>query len=140
MICSDITDKYGSMRNNQANGHVRGEFFTSETFVTVRWAWLAFLATQIGLTFVFLLIVVVHTARLDVEIVKSSNIAELFAMRGSETADNGTPVSMHPPRWMGFKPRLDSTMSGRLRKDGDHGWNLDLLRERERNSRLPPEG
>lgn len=126
------------MRNNEANSNVKGEFLTPETFVTVRWAWLAFLATQIGLTFVFLIVVVVHTAKLDVEVVKSSNIAELFAVRGSETADNGTPVTRHPPRWMGFQPRLDSTLNGRLMKDGDNGWNLDLQRQRARLSQHAP--
>lgn len=132
------------MQTTEANSHVQGAFLTTETFITVRWGWLAFLATQIGLTYIFLIVVVVHTARLDVEIVKSSNIAELFAMRGATGVDenngNSAPAASHTPQWMGFQPKVDGKLNGRLRKDGENGWNLDLLRGHDGGSRPGPPG
>lgn len=128
------------MQSTEANGHIKGQFLTPETFVTVRWAWLAFLATQIGLTYVFLLVVIVNTAKLDVQIVKSSNIAELFAISGSGTEGNSISASTYSPRWMGFQPRVDGTLNGKLKKDGENGWNLDVRHEQPRNSRPEPEG
>lgn len=55
----------------------------------IRWRWLSLLATQVLFTILFLLYVVINTAIMDVEIVKSSNIAELLALRqkGDESYD-----------------------------------------------------
>lgn len=60
-----------------------GTAFTSVTFVEVRWEWLTLVAAQVGLSIAFLLTVVIGTARLGVDVVKSSNMAELFAIPAS---------------------------------------------------------
>jgi hypothetical protein len=83
----------------------------------VRWAWLAFLAAQIGLSFVFLLAVMLYTAALGVDVVKSTSVAELFAMR---------PRGFSEPR--GIRPSIDGQLVGRLRKEG-HLWNLEVHRK-----------
>ena len=106
----------------------------SETFITVRWEWLSFLAAQIALAMVFLFAVIFHTAHLDIDIVKSSNISELFASRGVDDARRQTEESTDTERepLMGIKTKLDKTVQGRLVREGVR-WRLDIGRERPAN-------
>ncbi|KAH8173784.1 hypothetical protein LIA77_05203 [Sarocladium implicatum] len=62
-----------------------GTAFTSVTFVEVRWEWLTLISAQVLLSIAFLVTVVVGTARLGVDVVKSSNMAELFATSGQDS-------------------------------------------------------
>lgn len=131
------------MRTHEANGLVMGESLTAEAFVVIRWQWLAFLASQIGLTFLFLLIVIIHTAHLNIDIVKSSNIAELFALRRQEREEAaatgpamGSLGGQHSPGWMAFQPNLDKEIRGKLTMDRG-GWNFGLQRREAEGEPAP---
>lgn len=69
-----------------------GEALQTEAFVIVRWEWLAFLAAQVGLAIIFLLAIVINTARLGVDVVKSNNLAELFAAERHRGGGGGSGV------------------------------------------------
>lgn len=96
-----------------------GETLIPETFVEVRWEWLAFVATQVGLSIVFVVCIAWHTARLGVDVVKSSNMSELFALRG--TMGDG----QLPQEAAGINPNIPDNMMVRLRKSGDI-WGLGV--------------
>jgi hypothetical protein len=66
---------------------VRGEAFFPEMILRVRWEWLTFLAVQLVLTIAFLVAVIIHTERMGMNIVKSSNMAELFALQHDYTEE-----------------------------------------------------
>ncbi|KAI9148362.1 hypothetical protein HJFPF1_12193 [Paramyrothecium foliicola] len=68
------------MRKTNTAEDVRGQAITTETIVQIRWEWLSILAIQLGLALLFLTIVIFQTAKLEVDVVKSTNTAELFAM------------------------------------------------------------
>lgn len=119
------------MRDEEVTGEVIGETPVHETFITVRWEWLAFLAAQITLALIFLLAIIFHTAILDIDIVKSSNISELFATRGAEDADrppNETGAA-EDSNLLGIKSKLNKTVQGQLIREGMR-WRLDVGRER----------
>ena len=76
----------------------------------------------------FLLYVAINTAIMDVEIVKSSNIAELLALhqRGDESHDAvSTDGKSLPP---GIYPSLEDDVFGKLKrqKGFSQGWVLEL--------------
>jgi hypothetical protein len=60
-----------------------GVALANETFVSVRWGWLAFLACQVVLSMAFVLCVAVQTSVWGVAVVKSRALATLLAV-GSE--------------------------------------------------------
>ncbi|KAK5997431.1 hypothetical protein PT974_02787 [Cladobotryum mycophilum] len=119
------------MRTNQATGDVIGESLSLETFITVRWGWLSFLAIQVSLANIFLIAVMVQTRRLDFQVIKSSNIAELFAIRrrlegemdaaASATVDCKTEL-------MGIKREVNEHLLGRLSREEGDVWNLEIER------------
>lgn len=59
---------------------IKGEALSPVTIVIVRWEWLSLLAAQVGLSTFFLISVMVVTSKLNIDVVKSSNLAELFAL------------------------------------------------------------
>ena len=65
---------------------VNGTAWERRTFVEIRWQWLILLAAQVGLSAVTLLVIIVETARSDMEIVKGSPLAALFAISAEEKA------------------------------------------------------
>lgn len=99
-----------------------GQPLISKTFVRVRWEWLAFVAAQVGLSIVFLVCVGWHTASLGVDIVKDSNLAELFAVRNMP--DHGHLAS----GISGIGPDARKRIVARLRqRDGVWALELELL-------------
>ncbi|KAK7216204.1 hypothetical protein V2G26_004207 [Clonostachys chloroleuca] len=84
------------IRNADPDNHIEGKAYKQELHILIRWEWLSLLAIQLILTLVFLIWVMVLTAQLDMDVVKSSNIAELFAMHGVDEstglADQGESV------------------------------------------------
>ncbi|KAI6778012.1 uncharacterized protein J7T54_007409 [Emericellopsis cladophorae] len=122
------------MRNaEKTNGEVEGQVLQTETFVVVRWAWLAFLAAQMGLTIVFVVAVAMHTARLGVDVVKSNNLSELFAQRGrgrgeEEEEDDEQPL-------LGIKTQVDKLVQGRLVRTSE-AWVLDVQRDEAPDGKL----
>jgi hypothetical protein len=57
-----------------------GTAFIRTTIVVVAWKWLALLAVQIALASAFFVAIVVYTARLGIDTVKTSATAGLFAV------------------------------------------------------------
>lgn len=107
-----------------------GTAFNSVTFVEVRWEWLTLVAAQSGLTLVFLLAVVIGTARLGVDVVKSSNMAELFALPTLTFGDDsreGTKLRTqdHGFVYKGIKTEVGKDVGAVLRK-GSEGWRLEV--------------
>lgn len=115
-MCSLRYDEKGD------EGYITGSMVTTETFVVIRWQWLSLLATQVVLTIVFLLFVVIHTARLDVEIVKSSNIAELLALKRPCGEIEG--VESREP-WEGLTAEVEKELTARLTREGNI-WTLNI--------------
>ncbi|KID80962.1 hypothetical protein MAJ_11442, partial [Metarhizium majus ARSEF 297] len=111
------------MRANQVNGAVQGEALESEIFITVRWAWISFLAAQIGLTIAFIWAVAACTSNLEVPVIKGSNAAELFAIRKSymETITLGTVNG----KQAGIDQKIDKKTLGILVRDYD-AWHLEV--------------
>ncbi|KAL3297287.1 Carboxylic ester hydrolase [Colletotrichum asianum] len=93
-----------------AEANVKGIALQNEVYVQVRWPWLVLLAAQVLIAIVCLLLVMRETAKTDMDVVKSSTIAALFAISAEEKA--------------GLKHRLD-----------EHGEHLI---GREDDSRLAP--
>lgn len=112
------------MRESAEDGEVVGKALERETFIKVRWEWLTFLAVQICFTSVFLIVVMVHTARLDVDIVKSSNISELFAL-GNDNWGKSQTDEQKPLNPSGINTKIHKGLRGHLiREDGV--WRLDV--------------
>lgn len=105
----------------QAGDPIEGEAKVLVTFIIVRWNWIAFIGTQVGLSIIFLIAVMIHTARLGLPVVKSSNLAELFALQGGESLGHA------PGQHVGLKPSIDGSLSGRLIQDGPN-WKFQLDR------------
>jgi hypothetical protein len=97
-----------------------------ENHIVVRWQWLFLLAIQIGFTIIFLPVVIYQTARLGIDIVKSSNMAELFALQDTQhcdappTDDRGQVIKS-----AGINTQIDSNTTAELIK-GNGGWKLYL--------------
>lgn len=115
------------MRTNQINGTITGQSLDVEVFITVRWGWLSFLAAQIGLTALFIVWVAGDTSMLDVPVIKSSNLAELFAFRKLDmeptprAEDSGTKQT-------GIGQGIDKRTLGRLVRESDV-WHLEIQSE-----------
>ncbi|KAK1839988.1 hypothetical protein CCHR01_17392 [Colletotrichum chrysophilum] len=63
-----------------------GTALRSEVYVEVRWPWLSLLAAQVVLSALLLIIVILETAAADIDIIKSSTLAALFAISADEKA------------------------------------------------------
>lgn len=113
---------------------MRGVIQTSETIVVIRWEWLSLVATQIVLTMAFLLAVIWHTARLNVSIVKTSNMAELLAISKDNHNDNNSsndgaevsaPAGDGRTIVCGIRAHADGGLVGKLAR-GANGWALHV--------------
>ena len=116
---------------------MRGVIQTSQTIVVIRWEWLSLVATQIVLTMAFLLAVIWHTARLNVSIVKTSNMAELLAIskdnsNNNKNNDDGAQVSALAGDGHtlvgGIRAHADGGLVGKLAR-GANGWALLVRRK-----------
>jgi hypothetical protein len=112
-------------RLRQYGDPVEGEALAPVVYIRVQWAWLSFLASQIFLSILFLIAVIVQTAGLGVEVVKSCEIASLFAVdyRSLPTPSRSdTSTGLVSP---GLRRELDTSVRGKLH--GDHtGWRVQL--------------
>lgn len=123
------------MRESAEDGEVIGEALQRETFIKVRWEWLTFLAAQIGLTAVFIVVVMFHTARLDVDIVKSSNISELFAL-GNNNWSKSLNDEHGSLKSSGINTKFHKDLRGRLiREDGV--WSLEVEEAQKLGPKVP---
>ncbi|KAL2204501.1 hypothetical protein CC79DRAFT_1325230 [Sarocladium strictum] len=89
---------------------VQGAALSPVVFIKVRWAWLSYLAAQILLTIVFLVAVIVRSALLGIDVVKSSAMATLFAMEQSSDSEQDGIVLP------GLRRDVDKRTTGRLRR------------------------
>ncbi|KAH6666507.1 hypothetical protein F5X68DRAFT_217206 [Plectosphaerella plurivora] len=129
----DIAQAMGDSMTNllRTTGEaVQGTVLMPQTFVRVRWEWLAFLSAQVGLSIVFVGMVVVQTARLDLEIVKSSALAGVFAVSGrgkmalEEDGRDSWGFSVGSASGSA-KSKPASRATARLERDGEgDGWTL----------------
>lgn len=60
--------------------NVTGEALASETFVLVRWPWLAFISSQVALSIVLLALAIIKTKAAGIGVVKSSALPALVAI------------------------------------------------------------
>ena len=117
------TSMTNSIRGQDDNvtGPAYGTAWTNETYVHVRWAWLAFPATLILVASSFLLGVILETSYRDILVWKSSNIALLFHGRSLRlSARNEKPfnkLSAMTSRATNIKAKLVESEIG--------GWKLD---------------
>ncbi|KAF4846065.1 hypothetical protein CGCSCA4_v006524 [Colletotrichum siamense] len=65
---------------------VEGTAWTKQTYIKVRWEWLTFLAVQVCLSIIILVMIIWETAVADVDIIKSSTLPALFAINSEELA------------------------------------------------------
>ncbi len=77
------------MRTSSHATTVRGVAWHSETYVYVRWGWLAFLGSQMLLSYVFLFITAARTRRIGAPALKSSALATLSVLGGDVLARLG---------------------------------------------------
>ncbi|KAF6787643.1 hypothetical protein CMUS01_16437 [Colletotrichum musicola] len=104
-----------SRREDSTN--VVGEALKPETYVQVRWAWLAFISSQIVLSTVLLDVAIIMTTNAGLRVVKSSTIPAFFAV---DTHDRELLRS-----GKGYPKQQDELDS--LLKDGfGAGWKLVL--------------
>ncbi|KAL8785501.1 MAG: hypothetical protein Q9213_003327 [Squamulea squamosa] len=108
-------------QNDNVSGPAYGIAWTSETYVHVRWAWLAFPATLILLASCFLLGVVLETSYRDVLVWKSSNIALLFHGRSLRLSSrSGKPVSK-----VSAMTERATDIKAKLVETDAEGWKLE---------------
>lgn len=106
-----------------------GTALTSVTFVEVRWEWMTLVSAQVGLSIVFLLSVMYGTAKLGVDVVKSSNMAELFAFSATGRQDGWKHGESHSAYQdvgrAGIKTQVGKDVGATLRR-GREGWYMEV--------------
>ncbi|KAH7312656.1 hypothetical protein B0I35DRAFT_481094 [Stachybotrys elegans] len=110
-----------SSLRRQYGEQVEGKPFAPVVFIKVEWAWLSFLACQIFLSIMFLAVVILQTASLGVDVVKSCELASLFAI--DYRALSSSPSDSCGVVTPGLRQELDERVKGRLRA-GQAGWTL----------------
>lgn len=115
-----LTRCVSSLRQTDEGGAISGEGSNYESFILVRWEWLSLLGCQVILTAIFLISVIIHTARLGVDVVKSANTAELFAL--GHHGERGIATLEHD-RSEGITTQVDRATIARLRRS-EAGWKL----------------
>ncbi|KAG4291560.1 hypothetical protein FPRO06_13781 [Fusarium proliferatum] len=115
---SALVRTYKTDESNTIQGYAE----IDQPTIIIHWAWLSLSATQILLMVVFVVYVILETAKLDIQVVKGSNIAELKAM-GQE---NSIPESDYILAG-GITESVDADLVGRLVKSNS-GWNLKVNR------------
>lgn len=106
-----------------------GTAFTPVTFVVVRWEWLTLISAQVLLSIAFLVTVVIGTARLGVDVVKSSNMAELFALPSQDGSESGKGGEESGRRETGLSQGINTKVSrdvGAVLEKRQEGWRLKV--------------
>lgn len=140
------------MRKNRlrsgGNSPQKGTPFQLESYVIIRWGYLAFLATQVVLSALFLLGMVVQTRRVGTAVVKNSVLATLFAIGAEDKAlleeeagragAGAEPGSIIHRGGNSSSSSSNSTDNDMLRTTatrstvqlikGERGWRLGLIR------------
>lgn len=99
----------------------------SESYVVVKWPYLIFLGTQVALSIIFLIWVVLDSKVRKVDILKDSVLAGLFAISAEDKAslDDRFDALTDDPE---DRKNMEKTSSVTLVKNESAGqWNLRLL-------------
>ncbi|KAF5721156.1 DUF3176 domain-containing protein [Fusarium globosum] len=115
---SALVRTYKTDESNTIQGYAE----IGQPTIIIHWAWLSLLATQILLMVVFVIYVILETAKLDIQVVKGSNIAELKAMGQEDSIPESDYVLAG-----GIAESVDADLVGRLVKSNS-GWNLKVNR------------
>ncbi|KAI4112020.1 MAG: hypothetical protein LQ339_000027 [Xanthoria mediterranea] len=108
-------------QDDNVSGPAYGTAWTSETYVHVRWAWLAFPAALILLASCFIVGVILETSYRDILVWKSSNIALLFHGRSLRLSRrNEKPVNK-----LSAMTSRATNVKARLVESDAEGWKLD---------------
>ncbi|KAF9873993.1 hypothetical protein CkaCkLH20_08365 [Colletotrichum karsti] len=104
-----------SLSTDPAN--VTGEAFITETYVKVRWAWLAFISSQIVLSTIVLAVTIIQARNAGLGIVKSSTLPAFFVIdtHDRELLENGK----------GLKKQQEE-VDDLLKEGHGVGWKLGL--------------
>ncbi len=103
-----------------------GKTFVRETYVQVRWPWLASLISQVALSAVFLVAVMVQTAVMEVKVIKSSSLATMFAISAEDKYYLERDIIVGR---LGEASRMAQRLkdvTGRFMVMGSRGWVVDL--------------
>jgi hypothetical protein len=65
---------------NQDNSTITGTAYAPQTLIRIRWAYISFLAVQLGLTIIVLLFTIVATYRSRMQILKGNSLATMSAL------------------------------------------------------------
>ncbi|CVL12577.1 uncharacterized protein FPRN_15129 [Fusarium proliferatum] len=115
---SALVRTYKTDESNTIQGYAE----IGQPTIIIHWAWLSLLATQILLMAVFVIYVILETAKLDIQVVKGSNIAELKAMGQEDSTSESEYVLAG-----GITESVDADLVGRLVKSNS-SWNLKVNR------------
>lgn len=109
-----------------------GTAYAPETYVSIRWPWLAFLASQVVLSGLFLAAVMAQTWWLGVRVLKSSALATLLAVTSEDkrNLERERLDRIGDPRDMG---RNAAQLAGTMRLE-NRGWMLRVARRYQRSS------
>ncbi|KAF6818031.1 hypothetical protein CSOJ01_02168 [Colletotrichum sojae] len=108
--------------------NVNGTAWQREVYVEIRWQWLALLAMQVVLSVLLLALVIVETVAADVDVVKSSMLAALFAIGAEEKTtlekDMAEVKPVLPDGQDDHRPVVPAGIAGELRKEAGDKWVL----------------
>lgn len=104
--------------------NVNGTAWQREVYVAIRWPWLTLLAAQVLLSVLLLAMVIIETVGADVDIVKSSMLAALFAIGAEEKTalekdvGEGKPLLLDEQDEQDDRPLvMPAGIGGELRKE-----------------------
>lgn len=118
------TDKSNNRLSDDLT-NVTGEALVTETYVHVRWEWLAFISSQTVLSVILLAMVVYQARNSGIGVVKSSILPAFLAIdaRDRDLLDNGGA----PAKQQGEVDDLlrDGLGDGWRLRLTDHGWTVE---------------
>lgn len=115
-----MTNPYRRLLKNDTK--VTGGALAQETFVKVKWEWLAFIACQIVLSIGLLLYVMILTSIAGIGPIKSSLLPVLFAVnaKGQYSLEQGHAAQEHQNEFYNVGKKSQGII-GRFEM-AEHGW------------------
>ncbi|KAF6839375.1 hypothetical protein CPLU01_01795 [Colletotrichum plurivorum] len=108
--------------------NVNGTAWQREVYVKIRWQWLTLLAAQVLLSVLLLAMIIMETIAADVDVVKSSMLAALFAISAEEKTalekDIAEGKPLLPDGQDNHRPVVPAGIAGELRKEAGGKWVL----------------
>jgi hypothetical protein len=109
--------KEGPMYLNQDNSTITGTAYGLQTLVRIRWAYMSFLAVQLGLTIIVLLFTIAATCRSRMQILKEDSLATMCALSAGAKTELGGLEDMKglKGRARGMRVGLERGVDGAVR-------------------------